>query len=65
MRELADGIDLGNATVLADVLRAIDSCGGTHSKEDIESGYAAGYNAALDAAEREVTRLLSTAQVAA
>ncbi len=62
IRELAKGIDLGNTTIKADVLRAIDSCGGTFPPNDRNSGYADGYNDALAAAEREVERLFSRVQ---
>lgn len=41
----------------ADVLRAIDSCGGTHP--DPNGDYAKGYNDALEAAQQEVTRLFA------
>lgn len=60
MRELADGIDLGNATIEADVLRAIDSCGGSPTLDE-SADWSSGYNAALDAAEREVRRLFAKA----
>lgn len=50
IRDLAAGIDLGNATVEADVLRAIDSCGGAPGPEGAE--WSAGYNAVLDEVER-------------
>lgn len=59
MRALADGIDLGNATVKADVLRAIDSCGGSFTAAEEANGYADGYRRALAAAKREVSRLLA------
>lgn len=60
LRDLAKGIDLGNATIEADVLRVIDSCGGARGAESQE--WSDGYNAALDAVERETRRLFAKAQ---
>ena len=59
MRDLADAIDTANASTEADVLRAIDSCGGTSDGSDPE--WSRGYNDALDAAEREVKRMFARA----
>jgi hypothetical protein len=55
LRDLAKGIDLGNAAIERDVLRVIDSCGGTRGPESQE--WSDGYNAALGAVEREMKRL--------
>lgn len=67
MREILEGhfaefsaiINLGDAAVEADVLREIDSCGGTRAAESEE--WFDGYNAALDAATREVRNLFARA----
>ncbi len=57
LRDLAKGIDLANATLLADVLRAVDSCGGTHAAG--EEAFGRGYDAALVAVEAELRKLLT------
>lgn len=59
LRELAKGIDLGNAGLERDVLRVVDSCGGRSTKEEVESGWSQGYNDALDAVERELKRFFA------
>jgi len=59
LRELAKAIDLGNSCLERDVLRVVDACGGTSTKEEVESGWARGYNDALDAVERELRRFFA------
>ncbi len=56
LRDLAKAIDTANEATKADVLRAIDSCGGA-DQPDESADWNRGYNEALAAAEREVTRL--------
>lgn len=60
LRALAKGIDLANATVEADVLRAVDSCGGSRGSEPQE--WSDGYDAALAAASSELKRLFARTQ---
>lgn len=60
LRALANAIDTANAATEADVLRAIDSCGGTSDGSEPE--WSRGYNDALDAAEKEVKRLFAKAK---
>lgn len=57
LRDLATAIDTANAATEADVLRAIDSCGGAHDASNPE--WSRGYDEALRAAEREVKRLFA------
>lgn len=56
LRDLAKAIDTANDVTKADILRAIDSCGGSPVSSEGED-WNRGYNAALEAAEREVRRM--------
>lgn len=57
LRELAKGIDLANATLLQDLLCAVDSCGGTHPAGEEE--YGRGFDAALVMVEGEIRKLFA------
>lgn len=50
------GADVGKTSVEAEVLRAIDACGGADDRTE-SADWNRGYNDALAAATREVTRL--------
>lgn len=57
LRNLATGIDLANATLEADVLRVVDSCGGVPDAKRPE--WSDGYDTALAAVETELRRFFA------
>ena len=57
IRQLADAIGLANSCIERDVLRIVDSCGGSSDGED--PAWSKGYNDALNAVERELKRFFS------